>query len=419
MKNGKFLKWSLALALLAGPAWAKAALPAAEPTVAADDDSALADPGEDTDAPSAVSVSDLEILSNKISDLAKSAKVGLLLQTQYDNTGFNPLLPKGFSSPTKVSAETGKAYNDLFLGKRAEISFTGDLADKKIAYKVQYDPLATTTAKAGVSNGEQLKDYWVKASYVPFADLQFGQYKYAQALEGRTPSGELDFANTAFITTALEGRRDLAFQVSGSKIPAGPLAVEYAVALVQGAGQNSGADNNDSKDFAGRVGVTVPDTNWNLYLGASAYAGTEPDAGVTTTTPASVVHAGWDRNNLGFEGRLTVGGLKLQGEYIQGQLEPGNNYNPWAGSSLANAKLSKPEGWYATASYRYQDWRLGVRGESYDPDNTKGSPFNKNSDILTVGLDWFQGKDKFKLSADYEKHFNQYDAFVGQAQINL
>ena len=418
MKNGKFLKWSLALALLAGPAWAKAALPAAEPTVAADDDSALTDPGEDTDAPSAVSVSDLEILSNKISDLAKSAKVSLLLQTQYDNTGFNPLLPKGFSSPTKVSAETGKAYNDLFLGKRAEISFTGDLADKKIAYKVQYDPLATTTAKAGVSNGEQLKDYWVKASYVPFADLQFGQFKYAQALEGRTPSGELDFANTAFITTALEGRRDLAFQVSGSKIPAGPLAVEYAVALVQGAGQNSGADNNDSKDFAGRFGLTLADQNWTAYVGATGYIGTEID-NAAAPVPASLLLKGWDRTNSGFETRINIGGLKLQGEYIQGELEPGNNYNPWAGTTAANAKNSNPQGWYATASYRYQDWRLGVRGESYTPDTTPNSPFNKKSDILTVGLDWFQGKDKFKLSANYEKHFNQYDVFIGQAQINL
>jgi hypothetical protein len=62
---------------------------------------------------------------------------------------------------------------------------------------------------------------------------------------------------------------------------------------------------------------------------------------------------------------------------------------------------------------------LGVRGESYTPDTTPNSPFNKKSDILTVGLDWFQGKDKFKLSANYEKHFSQYDAFITQAQINL
>jgi phosphate-selective porin len=408
-----FLVFSAFLILGQAGAWAKDKSTAGEAAPAATTDDA-----EDADDPSAVSVSDLENLSNKISDLAKSAKVTLLLQAQYINTGFNPLLPKGFSSPTKVSVESGKAYNDLFLGKRAEISLTGDLAEKKISYKVQYDPLATTTAKAGVSNGEQLKDYWIKASYIPFADLQFGQFKYAQALEGRTPSGELDFANTAFITTALEARRDLAFQVSGSKIPVGPVGVEYAVALVQGSGQNAGADNNDSKDFAGRLGLTLADPDWNAYVGATGYIGTEID-NAAAPVPASLLLKGWDRTNSGFETRVTVGGLKLQGEYIQGELEPGNNYNPWTGTTAANARESNPQGWYATASYRYQDLRLGVRGESYTPDTTPNSPFNKKSDILTVGLDWFQGKDKFKLSANYEKHFSQYDAFITQAQINL
>ena len=167
-----FLALVAFLALGNGKVFAKDK-PAAADTTTAESTSAD-DTGVDEDQPTAISVSDLEILSNKIADLAKSAKVSLLLQTQYYNTGFNPLLPKGFSSPTKVSAETGAPYNDLFLGKRAEISFTGDLADKKIAYKVQYDPLATTTAKPGVSNGEQLKDYWIKASYIPFATCSSG-----------------------------------------------------------------------------------------------------------------------------------------------------------------------------------------------------------------------------------------------------
>ena len=190
----------------------------------------------------------------------------------------------------------------------------------------------------------------------------------------------------------------------------------HAAALVQGAGQNN-LDNNDNKDLAGRIGLTVTDPDWNVYLGASGYSGWE-------TTVVSTLFLG-ARNNFGLEGRINIGGLKLQGEFIQGQLEPGNNFNPWAGTVTDPALLtydnknSNPLGWYATASYRWQDWRLGVRVEDYNPDSTVGSKYNVNCDVLTVGLDWFQAKDKFKLSLDAEEHFLQYEALIAQAQVNI
>jgi hypothetical protein len=381
---------------------------------------AVEEPKQDPDyedKPAEVSVADLENLSNRISDLAKYAKVGVLLQVQYTTAGGNTRLPKGFSAPIKASTVTGQNYFDLFAGKRAELSLFGDLAEKKIAYRVQYDPLGSATAKAGVSSSEQLKDYWIKASYINFVDVQFGQFKYAQALEGRSPSGELDFANTALVTTALEARRDLSFQVSGSKIPVGPIQLEYAAAIVQGSGQNN-VDNNENKDAAARVGITLTDPDFNIYLGGSAYLGTEAYPGPVSVV-AAILQAPWDRNNTGLEARVNIGKLKLQGEYIQGQLEPGNNYSPWSGLTVPNAKLSNPQGWYVTASYRLEDWRFGIRGESYNADTTQGSNFNWNNDVLTAGVDWFQGKDKFKLSLNFEGHFGQYEALIGQAQVNI
>ncbi len=364
-----------------------------------------AGPGESA----AVSAPDIEGLSNRINDLAKTAKVGLLLQAQYLYSGFNGAGPKGFTSPVKISPVTGYPYSDLFTGKRAEISLFGDLAPNKIAYMLKYDPLGTTTAKPGVSNGEQLKDYYLKVSYVPYADVQFGQGKYPQGLEGRQPSGDLDFSNRALVVSALNDRRDLCFQVSGAKVPLGPLNLDYAAAIVQGSGQNA-QDNNDNKDLAGRVGVDVAGTG--LWLGASGYGGRE-------STVIDAYAAGGARDFTGFEGRWTYHGLKLQGEYLQGQLEPGNNYNPWAGISPATARESNPRGWYATASYRLGDWRLGIRGESFNPDTTAGSKYNVNNDVLTVGLDWFQAKDRFRLYVDFEEHYDQYEALLTQAEINL
>lgn len=360
----------------------------------------------DQEEPAAVSVSDIEDLSNRINDLAKYAKVGLLLQAQYINSGFNAAGPKGFNSPVKVSATTGLPFNDLFAGKRAEISLLGDLSPNKISYVVKYDPVATTTAKLGVSNGEQLKDFYVKASYIPYADVQYGQGKYPQGLEGRQPSGDLDFSNRALVVSALNDRRDLFFQVAGTKAPLGPVNLDYAAAIVQGSGQNA-PDNNDNKDLAGRIGIDVVGTG--LWLGASGYTGWE-------STVATYSGA---RNFTSLEGRWTYNGFKLQGEYLQGQLEPGNNYNPWAGTSLATANESNPQGWYATASYRLEDWRLGVRAESYNPDTTAGSKYNVNNDVLTVGLDWFQAKDRFRLYMDFEEHYQQYEALLTQAEINL
>jgi len=96
--------------------------------------------------------------------------------------------------------------------------------------------------------------------------IQICQFKYPQALEGRTPSGELDFNNTAIITTCWKLGVTLRSKISGTKIPVGPVNLEYAVAAVQGAGQNN-ADNNENKDFAGRAGLTIPDLG--LYLGGS------------------------------------------------------------------------------------------------------------------------------------------------------
>src|SRR6185295_5326464 len=90
-------------------------------------------PVQDKDAedrPAEGSVSDIEGLSNRINDLAKSARVGLLLQVQYTNTGGNALLPKGFSTPLKTPA-SGFYYFDQFSGKRAEIGLIGDLQEKK------------------------------------------------------------------------------------------------------------------------------------------------------------------------------------------------------------------------------------------------------------------------------------------------
>ncbi len=415
--------------------WAKDKAPATDTTAATTSDVTDSQDAADADDPSAISVSDLELINKKISDLAKYAKVSLLVQGQYTNASQFGTVAPGIKAPVAPAAAGFNDIYDQFSVKRVEIGLFGDLIPGQLSYQVKYDPAAATAAvspsftspfatpvtaaavsKPGVSNGEQLKDYYVKASYIPFADLQFGQYKYAQALEGRTPSGELDFINTALVTTAFEARRDLALQASASKIPVGPVAVDYALALVSGAGQNI-ADSNDNKDAAFRGGV-----DWTglgatgLWTGLSFYGGWEQDALFSVTSAAgktSTVYApAGERSNTGFELRWVYNGFKLQGEYIQGKLEPGNYYNP------STTKESWPQGYYLTAQYRIGDVRFGVRGESYIA-NVYNGPAHWNNDVATAGIDWYQAKDRFKLSLNVEDHFKQYQAVIGQAEINL
>jgi len=123
--------------------------------------------------------------------------------------------------------------------------------------------------------------------------------------------------------------------------------------------------------------------------------------------------------NIGFEGRVTQGGLKVQGEYIQGQLEAGNNYNPWTGVSATTNKQSKPQGWYTTISYRLDDFRLGVRGESYNRIRRRAQSITSTTTRRPWGSIGSKAKDKFKFSLNLEEYYNQYEAVIGQAEINI
>jgi hypothetical protein len=317
---------------------------------------------------------DLGKLLDRVAALEKASpvKIGVLLQAQYLHNN--------------VSALTG--IYDQFLPKRTEIKLYGDLLPKKISYAVVFDP-AQPAAK-------QLKDYYARLTTIPFADIQFGQGKYPQGLEGRTPSGDLNFVNRALVSSAFGDKRDFFLQVSGNDHDSGVLKAEYAVALVQGSGQNT-AENNADKDLAGRAGWTWDD----LFFGVTGYAGWEP-TGV--------------RNDFGFEARWAWRDVKLQGEYLQGQLEPGNSANPIPAAQKA---FSKPSGYYFSAQYRFEDYRLGARWESYNPDQGAGSAFNTANDVLTLGADWFQAQDKFRLYLNFEEHFRQYESFLAQVEVTL
>ena len=245
---------------------------------------------------------------------------------------------------------------DNFKARRAEISLGGPILPQRVSYRLQIDPFLT---------GNITKDAFITFSYVKYADFQFGQFKFPQGLEGRWSSGDLDFAERAVVSSSFGDKRDYAVQIGNSQVPLGPVKLDYALALVNGAGQNT-ADNNQHKDFAGRGGFqTGP-----VWIGANGYLGTEPSG---------------ERDRSGTEFRFVQGPWKVQMEYLYGITEP-------AALGLTGDSIPQ-EGYYILANYKARSIRPGIRWESWDSNKTLA---NNRQDWITVGLDVFPIEDNVK-----------------------
>ncbi|MBI5631310.1 MAG: hypothetical protein HY921_10565 [Elusimicrobia bacterium] len=163
---------------------------------------------------------------NPVGTFLGKQKIGLLLQV------------KAFHDETP-------GVNDAFKGRRAEVKLSGDIVADRISCGLMVDPFLA---------GSITKDGFIVLSYVPYADVQFGQYKFPQSLEGRWSSGDLDFIERSVVTGTFGDKRDFGAQVGSTKIKLRDFRFEYGVGLFNGSGQNT-AENNESKDVAGRVGM--------------------------------------------------------------------------------------------------------------------------------------------------------------------
>jgi hypothetical protein len=408
------------------------------------------------DTPTAVSVSDLEELNNRISALEKtgssSFKVTGLLQFWYTHDSY------GLATNASTYSSSKNQW-DAFSFRRGELGLTANVGnDPKLTFALKLDPTQTSFNGLGGTNGSLLdysggspavtitgtgldqngkavtltptavnpfsivKDFYGKIAYSPYATFIFGQNKFAQDLEGRWATNDLDFNNYSNLATAFGNKRDIGVQLAGAGIPLGPIDGEYVFSVIQGSGQST-ADNNVDKDFAERVGFTY---DKNLYIGGSTYSGWEPNG------------KRWD---LGLEGRWTYNGFKLQGEFINGHVNTldnnAANNSVWtaftslpAVPALAHFALPTgqlvPAGYYILASYRLEDFRLGVRWDGYNfnqwPDISSKSG-NDEFDTITLGLDWFQDKDAFKLTLNWEDHLfdgaEAYQVTTVQSQISI
>lgn len=220
--------------------------------------------------------------------------------------------------------------NDEFLLSRARIYLSGTLC-KHLEYKVEAD----------FGKGEsELKDGFINANYVTYAQVKAGQYKVPFSLERMASANHIDFVERALPVDNLTPDRDLGIMLHGAYLPFG---LSYGVGIFNGARANE-RDTDDHKDVALRIALSPfhqkgPLLVKGLHFGFSTTYGEQemafPDdkdsfwskgkletAGDTKffEFASGVAHDG-KRQRLGTELAWVLGPLTLKGEWIRVDLE--------------------------------------------------------------------------------------------------
>ncbi|MDD8020689.1 MAG: porin [Acidobacteriota bacterium] len=252
---------------------------------------------------------------------------------------------------------------DTFSIRRARLSLGGQLL-KSLKFKLQFD----------FTKSPALLDALAEVILRHEINLRVGQFLVPFSLENITSTSDLQTINRSLTVEKLAPGRDIG--ASGRDIGVAAFGscsiFNYTFGLLNGSGLNK-ADNNDHKDFAGRLLAHPLKT---LSLGFSIYKGrlTSGD------NPAQLV-----RNRYGLELAFNYQHFGLQAEFIQ-----------------ATDDRIKKQGWYALAIYDLisQKLQLVARLETIDLD--RNQPAQKTT-VYTAGVNWFI-TSRSKLQANYEYH---------------
>ncbi|MGD0117422.1 MAG: porin [Candidatus Binatus sp.] len=212
---------------------------------------------------------------------------------------------------------TDKATSSTFYLNRVRPILSGTV-DKYYDFNI--------TPDFGQGKGVTLQDAWVNIHYYPQGIFQIGKYKAPFDLERLQSDRDLEFSERSEITN-LAVNRDTGVQLFSNTLLGGRL--NYALALMNGVPDNTAADpttdvdNNDGKDFYGRVFTTpfILSDNWWLKGLGVGFAGSYGDErGSTIDTYKTYGTSTWFTYNSG----VTASGLRTrfepQGYYYVGPL---------------------------------------------------------------------------------------------------
>ncbi len=286
--------------------------------------------------------------------------------------------------------------NNAFDLHRARLDAKGNITDQW-SYEV-YTEFAAST---------KLIDAYTAYKFNDYLKFTVGQFKLPFSNESLVSDSQLEFIDRSQGVEALVSRskdvignsngRDIGAMISGSFAKVNDLYLfDYALGVFNGSGYNVTTDNNNHKDFSGRLGIHPIK---NLDFGASLYRGQGIPL-ATATAPNPVSQA---RNRYGFDGRYVIGALSLTAEYIHG----------------TDAAIQR-EGWFAQAGYYIiPQIQLVAKYDSYDPNKAKTLD---RSNVYTGGVNFVFNKWT-KLAVDYldkrEQTATQLKNNVFEAQLQI
>jgi phosphate-selective porin OprO/OprP len=218
-----------------------------------------------------------------------------------------------------------KATSSTFYLNRVRPILNGTL-DKYYDFNI--------TPDFGQGKGVVLQDAWLNIHYYPQGIFQIGKFKGPFDLERLQSDRDLEFSERSEIQN-LVPNRDTGVQLFSNSLLGGRL--NYQLAFMNGVPDNTAADpttdvdNNDGKDFYGRVFTTpfsLSENSWLKGLGAGFAGSYGDERGSTIDTMktygtstwfsyASGVTASGLRARLEPQGYYYVGPLGLMAEYAQ------------------------------------------------------------------------------------------------------
>lgn len=287
---------------------------------------------------------------------------------------------------------TVNVAKNTFKIRRARLIADGNKG--KIGYKLQL-------AMEGAS--PKLFDAFIDYKWKSWLKFRAGQFKYPFSTEGLESAMDLPMLLRAesvnYIANKLgtEGSsfRDIGIQLYGSVGTRHAVSLlQYAVAFVNGSGINT-TDNNNSKDFIGKIDVSPIAS---LKLGASGFFGRAENKG--TAIRQEQAYGIYAEFAPPFLSTLT-----LRGEWLSADYE---NAEPMT--------IQTPEGFYLLAAYKIPNEKIplvfSARWENFDA-NTTASGYS--SDSYTLGITYFiSGKNRLRINYIFRE---AGDLVVGNTHI--
>jgi hypothetical protein len=247
------------------------------------------------------------------------------------------------------------AGTDSFLMKRGRFLFWGTIIPDKVKYFVQLDH----------AGGVSLLDYKAQFFYIEKTEITFGRFLPNFTLYMPYSTAKLEFINYPMTTTKYAVWRQVGIQTTTKTD-----YVDFNVGIFNGYPSNNFSDDNDAKDFFGRVDIKPPVEQAQICFGGYAWMGNVTPPTVFFDTMVHVVpnpdEETFKANRFG--GFATADYTKdemsfhFRGEFIMGQ----DDY--LTGPSVSETDTRNSQAYFGQASVQpVKQVEFLARYEAFDP----------------------------------------------------